>query len=107
MPDIRTTAEPGKLTKLSTQKVRTLPQFAGKQIVRYYIAISTRVINGVFGIHLQSNIDKSKFPLFLTKSFTTKSGQHITVRDKVPGSQILIDGQPFNSGESFSIFVCV
>ena len=105
MANIRTNAEVGKITKLSLTKAKELPDFTGKNVIRYYIAISSRVINGVFGLHIQSNISKD-FPIFKTKSFTTKGGQHITA-DKIPGGKIYIDNQPFPSGTSFNIFVTI
>ena len=103
--NVRKNAEPGTLTKLSLAKIKDMPNFKAKNIIRYYVAISSRIRENRLGLYLQSNLGKD-YPKFVGPSFTTKAGQTISA-DNHPGGRIYIDGQPFNSNESFNLFVTV
>ena len=103
--NVRKHAEPGTLTKLSLAKIKDMPNFKAKNIIRYYVAISSRIRENRIQLYLQSNIGK-EFPKFAPAQFKTRAGQTISA-DNRPGGRIYIDGQPFNSNESFNLFVTI
>lgn len=98
----RKQAIPGSLTKLSRAAVQMLEPFKdAANIIRSYVAISVRLKDGQIGIHLQSNLSKD-FPKFMPRTFKTQAGQTITAHENM--NKFYVDGVPFNSGESFSVY---
>ena len=98
----RKQAVPGSLTTLGRAAVQILEPFKdAANIIRSYVAISVRVKDGQIGLHVQSNLSKD-FPKFFPPQFKTQSGQMIAASENM--DKFYIDGVPFNSGESFSIY---
>ena len=99
--NVRKNAKPGTLTKLSLAKIKDMPNFKAKNIIRYYVAISSRIRENRIQLYLQSNIGK-EFPKFAPAQFKTRAGQTISASENL--RTITIDGQKFNNNESFNIF---